>query len=101
MAKVKYSSWRALLRMLRQNFPIERPIVVKRIKKKKDNGTLSFYNNKFYIYIDTTQSAEGQIDSILHEWAHARAIEEACEHAGTWGEHYGHIYQTWEKWDDS
>lgn len=93
--------WRNLLKMLRQNFPTIRPVVVKRVNKKDSESTTFFDSHQYNIYISTNQSVSAQIDSLLHEYAHAKAIDEACQHHGRFGSLYGEIYQAWEKWDNS
>ena len=96
----KHNYWKELLKLLRKNFPIERSVSVHRLKILKNNGVTTFKDNSFIIYINSEQSSEGQIDSLLHEWAHVRAIDEACQHKGRWGELHGEIYEIWEKWDN-
>jgi hypothetical protein len=100
---IPMSIWKGLLKMLRKTFPISCKVVVRRVPKTWQNahGTTNFVNNsKFYVYINNNYSADSQIDTLLHEWAHVKAIDEAMQHKGKWGELHGEIYQAWENWDN-
>ena len=92
--------WRDILKLLRKNFPISRPVNVRRVKLTKNNGVTYFDSRSFHVYINSNQSKDSQIDSLIHEWAHVRAIDEAFQHKGRWGELHGEIYDIWEKWDN-
>jgi hypothetical protein len=85
--------------MLRKNFPTERPVIVRRVKKKTSESTLFFDSAMFRVYISTNQSAEAQIDAILHEASHVLAIEESCRHEEIWSKYYGKIYSKFEQWN--
>jgi hypothetical protein len=93
--------WRRLLAFLRETYPISRPVVVSRRPIKKEFGNGHFNGRVFKVYIDITQSEDEQKHSLLHEWAHVRAIDDAYQHKGQWGVIYGDIYQTWENWDNN
>jgi len=93
--------WRRLLAFLRKNYPVSCSVIVSRHPIKKDCGNGYFNGRTFYVHIDSTQSESEQKHSLLHEWAHVRAIDDAYQHKGQWGVIYGDIYQTWENWDNN
>ena len=99
MATVNNQLWRSLLKMLRENFPTEQQIIVRRVKKKTSESTLFFNGRVFRLYISTNQSADGQVDSLLHEMSHLLAIEEAYKHEEIWSKYYSKVYSKWESWN--
>jgi hypothetical protein len=88
------SEWRLLLKNLRRRFPVESPVTVRK-RQKVDCAVTIFDGKEYRITISSDQPDIGLIDSILHEWAHVRAIEEAYQHNGRWADNYGEIYQSW------
>lgn len=91
-----HEHWRKTIRFLRQTYKTSIPVSIRRVKRQKDAGATFFDGYTLTIKIRTEQSWEGQIDSLLHEYAHVCAIDEACRHEGRWGEFFGKIYQGWE-----
>ena len=87
--------WRALLRDLRKHFPVEQQAVVKRCPRIRNHGMTRFDGRRYHIYIMRDQDKAGMIDTLLHEWAHVRAIEQAYQHDGPWGAIYAEIYTAW------
>ena len=87
--------WRCILRWLRKNFPVESPVVVKRVSQKE--SVTRFDGRRYHIRIALTKSASDQVDSILHEWGHIRSMDEAFHHKGSWPVHFGGIYDAYEK----
>ena len=87
--------WRALVRKLRKRFPVDSPVVVRRCRRKRNLGMTTYDGLAFRVYIDNSQSATGQIDCLIHEWAHVCAIELAFTHDGHWGAYYSAIYNSW------
>lgn len=92
MSKISTKEFRQLLKFLRQHFKTERPIEIRRIKKKKDCATLYFNSRKYIIYVDDSLSREAMLDTIYHEFAHAVAIDRICGHNDYWGKVYSEIY---------
>jgi len=95
------TDWRKLLCWLRAAFPVTAKVVVSRRKIKNNcartNCELNGRRNMFRVYIDSKQDKSGQIDAILHEWAHIRAIEAAgFGHGESWSRNYGDVYSLWE-----
>lgn len=89
--------WRKLLRGLRKNFPVENNVNVRRVEMLRNCGSTQFDGTNYYIRIKANQSWPMQVDSLLHEWAHVRAIERAYKHDKLWGSIYSTIYESWEK----
>ena len=89
------TEWRALIRRLRKHFPVAGRVSVRRCPAKSYCGITRFDGNNYSIRIDSTQPRAGQIDTLLHEWAHVLAIEQAYRHEGPWGTLYASIYDAW------
>lgn len=98
MSKRDAKEWRRLIRFMRKRHPIAQPVRVVRIRVVRDGDyALTTFNGRSYrLRIKSNQEYGGQVDSLLHEWAHIRAIEEAYAHKGRWSEIFGEIYDTWE-----
>ena len=89
--------WRRLIKWLRATFPLSFPLTVKRAPSKRNHGVTSFDGNTIHIRVDSTQDHAGQIDTILHEYAHALAIDDAYTHKDNWGRLYAAIYTAMEQ----
>jgi hypothetical protein len=89
--------WRKLLRWLRKNFPTNIPIKVKRAPSKKNHAITRFDGRVIQIRVGSDQDRPMLIDSMLHEYAHALAIDDAYSHKETWGRLYSMIYTAYEK----
>ena len=89
------SEWRALVGALRKRFPVEQPVVVRRCQSKNNNGMTRFDGRTFRVRIASNQPRDSLIDSLLHEWAHVRMIDNAYRHDGQWGVVYAEIYNSW------
>ena len=92
---MKTCEWRALIRKLRERFPVQGTVTVLRRPVKCDCGLTTFNGNDYRVRINSDQSDQGQIDTLLHEWAHVCAIEEAYGHVGRWATLHGEIYDAW------
>jgi len=91
-------NWRALIRMLRKQFATESTVEVRRCPMI-DNGDLQLHGNTFKMRINSALPKGGQIDALIHEWAHVLAIEEAYRHEFAWGIAHAAVYSVWEAWD--
>lgn len=87
--------WRSLIRQLRTHFPVETKVDVRRTRIRNDCGRTIFNGETYRIVVDSRQEKQGQIDTLLHEWAHVCAIEEAYRHKGRWGVIHGAIFEAW------
>jgi hypothetical protein len=87
-------AFRRLLAYLRKAFPVGCGVNVRRCVRKESAST-TFDGRQYRIRINRLQDHRGQVDSLLHEWAHVRAIEQAYQHDGTWGQIFAKIYESW------
>lgn len=96
------SEFRKLVKWVRKQCPIETPINVRRYPAKKRHAITRFDGRQFYIRISTNQEDQGQIDAVLHEFAHAAAIDNSYQHKGEWPTIYGNLYTVWDAtaWED-
>jgi len=91
------ADWRILTRWLRATFPVSMPVLIRRWPMKRQAGMARFNGCDYRICISTLQDEAGQKDTLLHEWSHVLAIEEAYQHQGRWAEFYGKVFHGWEK----
>lgn len=91
---MKTQEWRALLRQLRKAFPVATPVIVRKRVKFDCAGTY-FDGYRYHVTIRKKQTDTELVDSILHEWGHVLAIEDAYQHDGPWAVKYGKVYQEW------
>jgi len=92
--KISTQEWRALLKMLRTNFPVSRQIVVRRVKQQ-DCETVLFDGKCYRIYVNSILDRQSQIDSLIHGFVHVLCIDEAYDHKGRWGQVYSEVYSKW------
>jgi len=88
------SRWRTITAKVRKRFPVETPVTIRR-KKMSDAGLTTFDGRQYHIYIDFKQNDSAQVETLLHEWGHVIAMEQAFKHKGPWGKIYGNIYEWW------
>jgi hypothetical protein len=60
---------------------------------KKLCGQVTFNGTDYTITISSTLDSQAQIETLMHEWAHVLAIEEAYGHGKPWSEMYSHVYE--------
>jgi hypothetical protein len=84
--------FRALLKQLRTYFPVDQPVIVRRVDAKKNWGITIFDGTKYRIRISSDIPFNVQLDTLLHEWAHVCSMEEAYQHKERWAALYGKIY---------
>ena len=94
--------FRKLMKWVRKQCPIDTPVNVRRYPCKKRCAITRFDGSRFFIRIKSDQDRQGQIDALLHEWAHAGAINNSYKHEGEWPVIYGAIYTAWDRteWKD-
>lgn len=104
---MKYRAYKQLVSILKKKCPAAYPVSVRRAKMK-DAGGCWLENKKFYIQINQNLAEATAIDTLLHEWAHARAwnhlhdsldwVEfEKRSHDASWGVAYSEVYQIYEQ----
>ena len=100
-------------RLLRREFPLGVPVIIKTVIKLKctDTGDILFGSclalatsrgkvNKFVIEISRGLSLDTAIDTLMHEWAHAtdqleNGTPERRPHRDSWGAHYARIWRAY------
>jgi len=104
----RFSSYRALLKLLKQDFPAAFPVSVRRVKLSNYNGRCWKHGKKFIIQLDKSLHEHLAMEVLVHEWAHARAwnhrMDNAADdeafnklaHDATWGVAYAEIYSAFE-----
>jgi hypothetical protein len=85
------TKWRQWVKAVKRAYPIDTPINVRRCRMKKNFGITSFNGRVFNIRIDSSQEDAIQVDTLLHEYAHAAAIDEAYNHNEAWGVVYSKL----------
>jgi hypothetical protein len=104
---MEYKSYRKILSILRKKLPPAYPVCVRRIAMNGLDGDCTLYEKKFYIRINRDMNEGSAIDTLLHEWAHARAwnhLHDAIDdqefeqrsHDASWGVAYSEVYRTYE-----
>lgn len=106
-----FQSYQKVLRLLRKKCPPAFPVQVRRVKMgTAKDGYCSKVNDKFQIRINKSLSEAAAIDTLLHEWAHARAWNhihdsidsdefEKMAHDASWGVAYSEVYRIFEQLD--
>lgn len=103
-----YRAYKTLVSILKQKCPAAFPVSVRRVKLSGLDGDCSLGKKKFFIRINRDISESSAIDTLLHEWAHARAwnhlhdsldwIEfEKISHDASWGVAYSEVYRVYEQ----
>lgn len=80
---------------LKKNFPTERPVSFRFRPIKRTCGVTEFNSSEYRITIDSGMQEIAQIDTILHEYAHAYSIDQSCRHEGNWGQVFAELYANW------
>ena len=105
---MNYESYRRLVGILKKKCPLAYPVSVKRIPMKKIDGYCSLDGKKFEIRISKSLSESTAMDTLLHEWAHARAWNhihdnlsyedfEKRSHDASWGVAYSEVYMMFDE----
>jgi hypothetical protein len=90
--------WRKLIGMLRKTFPVNGKVIVRRYPMKKTCGITRFNGSGEYrIGVGSNQPRVGQMDTLIHEWAHVLAIQQAYTHDGPWGVLFAEVYDSWSR----
>ena len=55
-------------------------------------GKTEFNGRDYLIFVDSVQDDRGQVDSLIHEYAHVLAIEAAYGHGDSFGVAYAKAY---------
>ena len=96
-----------MVKILRKECPAAFPVDVRRVKMCED-GYCSKVGNKFVIRINRELPEGSAIDTLMHEWAHARAWNHLHDslnerdfikavHDAAWGVAYSEVYRIFEE----
>jgi hypothetical protein len=85
------------MRQLRQEFPVDLPIKLKRRKLNGLFGYASRGSNNYIICIDNKLEPSVAVDTLLHEIAHILVWGASVDHGQEWGKAYSRIYRWAEK----
>ena len=103
-----YRAYKKLVSVLKKKCPAAFPVSVRRVKISNLDGDCSLGKKKFFIRINKDISEASAIDTLLHEWAHARAWNhlhdsldwyefEERSHDASWGVAYSEVYRVYEQ----
>jgi hypothetical protein len=95
--------------MLKKELPAAFPVSVRRVKLARVEGRCWKHGKKFHIQVDSTIDEHRAMDTLLHEWAHARAWNHRLDaattddefnklaHDAAWGVAFAEIYSLYEQ----
>lgn len=103
-----FEVYNRLLRLLRKKCPLAFPAYVRRVRMTNKDGYCTKAGNKFQIRINKELSEDVAINTLLHEWAHARCwshLHDAIDadtflkvaHDASWGVAYSEVYRVFEE----
>lgn len=101
-------TYRKIIKLLKEHCPPNYPISVRRVSLKGYDGLCKKKEGKFFIKINRDLNEKTAIDTLLHEWAHARcwtsvhdemSVEEfnRTVHGDHWGLAYAEVYRIFEE----
>lgn len=108
--KTKFVNYKYVVSVLKKHCPLAYPVSVRRaIMSNRLDGDCHKYKKKFFIRVNRNLDENAAIDTLLHEWAHARAWNhlldsaetaesfESFSHDASWGVAYSEVYRVYEK----
>lgn len=108
--KQKFDNYKYLVKILKKYCSPAFPISVRRVNMGNSlDGDCHKYKKKFYIRINRDLDEYAAIETLMHEWAHARAWNhlldeaetnehfESFSHDASWGVAYSEVYRVYEK----
>lgn len=105
---MEYRAYRQLVSILKKKCPPAFPVSVRRVKLTNLDGDCTLGKKQFFIRINRELNESSAIDTLLHEWAHARAWNyfydsldwaefEKRIHDASWGVAYSEVYRIYEE----
>ena len=94
-------TFRQHIAVLRREFPLDRPVIVRRVPMPGYWGWTTKTSKAFYISLNKDAKLDAQKDTITHEWAHCMvdwAVKE--QHCAKWGIAYARISRYFDHEDD-
>lgn len=113
MKKIKpnFDNYKKVVSILKKYCTPAFPVSVRRVNMSCTlDGDCHKYKKRFYIRINRDLEETSAIDTLLHEWAHARAWNhlldsaetnehfESFSHDASWGVAYSEVYRVYEKY---
>lgn len=106
---MQYQSYKKLVSILKKRCPAAFPVSVRRLPLSNLDGDCTLDKKKFYIRINSHLPEISAIETLLHEWAHARAwnhLHDSLDgkefhdrsHDASWGVAYSEVYRTYERY---
>ena len=106
---MQFHAYKKLVSVLKKKCPAAFPVSVRRIKTNDFDGYCYLSRKKFFICINKNISESSAIETLLHEWAHARAWNhlhdsldwdefEKRSHDASWGVAYSEVYRIYEQY---
>lgn len=94
----KHKKLYSILRGLRVEYPLDKPLIVRRKKMRHHFGWASQGEKSYYIYLNHQLDESLAIYFLLHEYAHCRVYDvQFKDHGQAWAKEYGRIYAWYEK----
>lgn len=101
-------TYRKIIKLLKEHCPPQLPVSVRRVMLTGYDGQCRKKEGKFFIKINRDLNEKTAIDTLLHEWAHARcwtdhhdtlSLEEweRTVHGDHWGIAYAEVYRIFEE----
>lgn len=108
MSSKPYKSYRKLVSLLKEKCPLAYPVSVRRKDMANFDGDCALHSKKFFIRIRKSLNESAAMDTLIHEWAHARAWNhlhdklsweefEERSHDASWGVAYSEVYKVYEQ----
>jgi hypothetical protein len=89
----KDAEWHAVVARLRKAFPTKRRLIIRRVYMQAFGCTnLTDDEQTITITIRATDSIETQIDTLVHEYAHALEYDKWGNHSDRWGKLHAAVY---------
>lgn len=94
-----------IFRMLKKQLKLKHDILLRRKKLSKDCGecVLDGDDEPIRITVDKNLSEQSQIDTLLHEYAHALRMDkhdDRCNHCKKWGIEFSRVWRRYERYCD-
>lgn len=100
--------FKSLVKFLRSNCPLAFPVEVRRVAIKHHDGLCLKKCDRFLIKINKNLDEIRAIETLLHEWSHARAWKyiydslsqeefENISHDASWGVAYAEVYSIFQE----
>lgn len=94
----KYKQFYKVVKAIRQEFPTDMPVIVRRKRLRNHFGFCSQGKKNYYIYIDDRLEQSLAIYFYIHEISHARTFDiQLKDHGAAWAKENGKIYAWYEK----